>query len=66
MGTPSISSFSSTDWSVEYWPDLPFLPPFSPILSNRISPSCLGLPTVKACPASAWISPSSAAIASAN
>ena len=41
-------------------------PPERPILLNKMSPSCLGLPGLSGSPASTWISSSSAAARVAN
>ena len=66
IGTPSRDSRSSSVTSVDQVPDLPLRPPGRPILLNRMSPSCCGLPMVNLQPASPQICSSSAAIWALN
>ena len=58
---PCSASSSSTRAPVDHWPVLVLVPPGSPILPNRMSPSCFGLPGLKSARRRArWISASSA------
>ena len=60
-GWPCSASSSSTPAPVAHCPVAVFLAPDSPILPNRMSPSCLGRPMVNFSPAISWISSSSRA-----
>ena len=58
----SVARSAKTSAPVEYAPVFPLAPPEYPSLSNSISPSCLGLPTLKFSPARLKISSSNSTI----